>query len=88
MNFFDGALKLQDGEMVFEEGKLENAKVASGGTASSGNGKPRSDEPLVLVGELTLPGNGFKLPIPDHLRQSLAGCVGKHVVLGIQARAF
>src|SRR4051794_21323306 len=88
MNFFDGALKLQDGEMVFEEGRLENAKVASGGTVTGGNGKPRSDEPLVLVGELTLPGNGFKLPIPDHLRQSLAGYVGKHVIMGIRPEHF
>jgi multiple sugar transport system ATP-binding protein len=87
MNFFDGAIKLQDGEMVFEEGKLENAKVAGGG-AEQGNGKPRSDEPLVMVGELTLPGNGFKLPIPDHLRQSLGGFVGKHVVLGIRPEHF
>src|SRR3954453_22700422 len=61
MNFFDGALKIEDGRLVFEEGRLENAKVASGGTVtgSNGKGKPRSDEPLVLVGELTLPGNGF-----------------------------
>src|SRR6478609_6652007 len=37
MNFFDGAIKLVDGQMVFEEGKLENAREATkgaGGKAS------------------------------------------------------
>ena len=37
-----------------------------------------------MVGELTLPGGGFTLPLPDHLRDRLAGAVGKHVVLGIR----
>ena len=30
MNFFDGAIKMKDGQLVFEEGKLENARVAGG----------------------------------------------------------
>ncbi|HWP39695.1 MAG TPA: TOBE domain-containing protein, partial [Tepidisphaeraceae bacterium] len=85
MNFFDGALKVEDGRLVFEEGRLENARALSGG---NGNGKPRSDEPLVMVGELTLPGNGFKLPVPDHLRERLAGMVGRHVVLGVRPEHF
>ncbi|WP_428939171.1 ABC transporter ATP-binding protein [Fontivita pretiosa] len=85
MNFFDGALKVEDGRLVFEEGRLENARAQSGG---NGNGKPRSDEPLVMVGELTLPGNGFKLPVPDHLRDRLAGMVGRHVVLGVRPEHF
>jgi multiple sugar transport system ATP-binding protein len=84
MNFFDGALKLVDGQMVFEEGKLENAKIAQGSvTAAKGNGKP-SDEPVVLVGELTLPGNGFTLAVPNRVKELLAGKVGSHVVLGIR----
>src|SRR5205807_1283201 len=42
MNFFDGAIKLVNGQMVFEEGKLANARIA--GTTSAlgdiqGNGK-------------------------------------------------
>jgi multiple sugar transport system ATP-binding protein len=86
MNFFDGAIKLRDGELLFEEGRLENAKVASG--TGNGDAKPRSDEPLVLVGELTLPGNGFTLPIPDHLKPRLQGAVGRHVVLGIRPEHF
>jgi multiple sugar transport system ATP-binding protein len=84
MNFFDGAIKQQDGQMVFEEGRLENAKVVAG----AGNGKPRSDEPLVKVGELTLPGNGFRLLVPEAFRSPLAGFVGKHVVLGIRPEHF
>src|SRR3954468_20887040 len=61
MNFFDGTIKQIDGEMVFEEGKLEHAKVAN--SNGKPDGKPRTDEPTVLVGELTLPGNGFTLPL-------------------------
>jgi multiple sugar transport system ATP-binding protein len=37
---------------------------------------------------LTLPGGGFTLPVPDHLRDRLAGAVGKHVVLGIRPEHF
>ncbi|HZL34150.1 MAG TPA: sn-glycerol-3-phosphate ABC transporter ATP-binding protein UgpC [Tepidisphaeraceae bacterium] len=55
MNFFDGAVKMIDGQMIFEEG--------------SG---------------LTLPGNGFTLVVPPHLRERLIGQVGRHVVLGIR----
>jgi multiple sugar transport system ATP-binding protein len=78
MNFFDGAIKMVDGQMVFEEGKLENARQAGK------NGSKASDEPVVMVGELTLPGNGFTLPIPTHLRDELTGKVGSHVVLGVR----
>jgi multiple sugar transport system ATP-binding protein len=85
MNFFDGAIKLVDGEMVFEEGKLENARGdgAKAQAALSGKGNP-SDEPVVLVGELTLPGNGFRLSLPSQLKERLSGAVGRHVVLGIR----
>jgi multiple sugar transport system ATP-binding protein len=76
MNFFDGAIKMVDGQMMFEEGRLENARVVGGDS--------KGDEPVVLVGELTLPGNGFRLPVPAHLRDRLAGQVGRHVVLGVR----
>ena len=95
MNFFDGALKMIDGRMMFEEGKLKNARVAgteatNGGTkaASARKELTAQDEPLVMVGELTLPGGGFTLAVPDHLRDRLAGAVGKHVVLGIRPEHF
>src|SRR3954463_16770180 len=51
MNFFDGALKIEDGRMVFEEGVLDGA------ARNAANGRR----------ELTLPGNGFRLPVPRHL---------------------
>jgi multiple sugar transport system ATP-binding protein len=79
MNFFDGAIKLVDGQMVFEEGKLKNVKEIAGHDV---------DEPVVAIGELTLPGNGFTLLIPDELKEMLAGKVGSHVVLGIRPEHF
>jgi multiple sugar transport system ATP-binding protein len=85
MNFFDGALKMADGQMVFEEGRLENARAAGSAAADA---QADSDEPLVMVGELTLPGNGFRLPVPAHLRDRLAGQIGRHVVLGIRPEHF
>jgi len=100
MNFFDGTIKMVDGQMVFEEGKLEGARAAAGtapgaGAATNGNGNgkaaPRSDEPTVMVGELTLPGNGFTLPLSKmkpEVAERLGGYVGRHVVLGIRPEHF
>jgi multiple sugar transport system ATP-binding protein len=64
MNFFDGAIRVGEAGMAFEEGRL--ARTTNG------------------YGELTLPGNGFRLTLPSHLREALAGRVGRHVVLGIR----
>jgi multiple sugar transport system ATP-binding protein len=83
MNFFDGAIKNVDGEMIFEEGKLENARAAGKGSVKAAD-KKADDEPIVMVGELTLPGGGFRIPVPAHLKDALAGYVGKHVVLGVR----
>jgi multiple sugar transport system ATP-binding protein len=95
MNFFDGALKLDNGVLTFEEGQLKNARAAgptpgtlAAVTAAKENGKASSDEPVVMVGELTLPGNGFRLGVPAHLREKMASYVGKHVVLGIRPEHF
>ncbi len=96
MNFFDGMIKSVGGQMVFEEGKLAHARAVAGAApigkeAASGNGKPRSDEPTVMVGELTLPGNGFTLPLSKMgpaIAERLAGQVGRHVVLGIRPEHF
>jgi multiple sugar transport system ATP-binding protein len=87
MNFFDGEIKSEGGDLVFEEGTLANARQASGPpvTGTNGNGKA-SDEPVVLVGELKMPGNGFKLTVPDRLKDKLAG--RRHVVLGIRPEHF
>ena len=44
----------------------------------------RADEPQVAIGQVTLPGNGFTIPVPEQLRACLGAKVGKHVVLGIR----
>jgi len=44
MNFFDGAIKLVDGKLMFQEGKLENAHVIGAAAAKKGSGK-EVDEP-------------------------------------------
>ena len=79
MNFFDGAIMMVGGEMVFEEGKLERPDSS----ATSGDGRTSR-----ATGEFVLPGNGFRVPVPAHLTERLAGLVGKHVVLGVRPEHF
>src|ERR1700759_3412852 len=62
MNFFDGTVKSVGGQLLFEEGKLAHARSAGGGAGGNGSA-PRSDEPKVMVGDLTMPGTGFQLPL-------------------------
>ena len=95
MNFFDGMIKSDGQGMFFQEGKLAHARAAAGAAPGAGNGssggKPRSDEPTVMVGELTLPGNGFRLPLSQldpAVADRLAGQVGRHVVLGMRPEHF
>src|SRR5438477_2674966 len=57
MNFFDGALRVIDGQLVFEEGRLVNTRAEGGGAGSNGNGNGHG--PQLKVGELTMPGGGF-----------------------------
>ncbi len=83
MNFFDGTIRLVDGEMVFTEGRLVNARPAGRGAVKASD-KKADDEPVVMVGELTLPDGGFTIPVPARLREVLAGMVGRHVVLGVR----
>ena len=78
MNFFDGAIKVLDGQMVFEEGTRRYAKPGSGEDLDGINATGKFN------GELTLPGIGFRLLIPVRLREALAARVGQHVVLGIR----
>ncbi|HWE94342.1 MAG TPA: ATP-binding cassette domain-containing protein [Tepidisphaeraceae bacterium] len=87
MNFFDGALKMLDGEMVFEEGRLQTPQnhARTGGLGSgTGARETGGDDPPIGIGELTLPGNGFRLVVPPFYRERLEGSVGGHVVLGIR----
>jgi multiple sugar transport system ATP-binding protein len=73
MNFFDGTVRLVDGKLTFIEGKI--------GGKSSPNGPNAGDSGL------TFPANGFTLlldGIAPAIRSTLAGYVGKHVVLGIR----
>jgi multiple sugar transport system ATP-binding protein len=77
MNFFDGVIKADDGRLVFEEGRPSPAAAGGG----PGPGAPGG-------GELTLSGNGFRLPVPRHLSERLGGWVGRHVVLGIRPEHF
>ncbi len=84
MNFFDGTIRSRGDDLYFEEGTLENVRIAGGAEG----GTPRSDEPVVKMGELTLPGNGFTIPLPRHLRQVLGPKVNQHVVLGIRPEHF
>ena len=90
MNFFDGAIRMIEGRMIFEEGTVKNAgsgglkglqaAESAGKTSASGDVGMRA----MREGELTLPGNGFRLVIPERLRESLKARVGQHVVLGIR----
>jgi multiple sugar transport system ATP-binding protein len=41
-----------------------------------------------MVGEVTLPGNGFKVAVPEHLKPRLTAYTNKHVVLGIRPEHF
>jgi multiple sugar transport system ATP-binding protein len=73
MNFFDGTVRLVDGKLSYIEGKIE--------------GKSQSNGPNAGDGDLTFPANGFTLlldGIAPAVRSTLAGYVGKHVVLGIR----
>ena len=94
MNFFDGAIKMIDGQMVFEEGQLSARPAAADARdPKAGNGHARGQPHAaagraIPGGELTLPGNGFRLSVPQHLTEPLAGSVGRHVVLGIRPEHF
>jgi len=77
MNFFDGTIRAIDGELYFEEGKLEGASVRDESSGTAG-----------AAGRLTVPGNGFKLKVPPQARTVLSQRVGGHVVLGIRPEHF
>jgi multiple sugar transport system ATP-binding protein len=84
MNFFDGQIRENGGQLVFEEGKLVNLK-AGGGAGGNGNGNGHGQH--IKVGELTMPGGGFTLAIPPNLQEVMRKSFlkqNRHVVLGIR----
>jgi multiple sugar transport system ATP-binding protein len=75
MNFFDGTIRADAGQLFFEEGVVAKSDLSASDGKTSG------------IGELTLPGNGFRLPISQASRPGLnrlSSKVGRHVVLGIR----
>jgi len=86
MNFFDGQIRENSGQMAFEEGKLVNIKAIGGGAGSNGNGNGHGSQGK--IGELTMPGGGFTLPVPSCLRDTMAKSLNRHVVLGIRPEHF
>ena len=85
MNFFDGQIRENGGQLAFEEGKLVNTRTI-GGAAGNGNGKGQG--PHLMLGELTMPGGGFTLPIPPNLQEVMRKSLNRHVVLGIRPEHF
>src|SRR5438552_14356765 len=85
MNFFDGQIRENGGQLAFEEGKLVNTRTI-GGAAGNGNGNGHG--PHVTLGELTMPGGGFTLPIPPNLQEVMRKSLNRHVVLGIRPEHF
>jgi multiple sugar transport system ATP-binding protein len=87
MNQFNGVLRAVDGKTVFEEG-------SPGPPTSDGGAKNAARPPLNGGGELTLAGKGFRLSLPAHLTDRLAGAGDaasrgeRHVVLGIRPEHF
>src|SRR5688500_14593081 len=88
MNFFHGMIREAGGQLVFEEGALKNARRIGGDADGEGTPEESADAPVMYIGELALPGDGFKLPLPAGLAARVRGHVGRHVVLGIRPEHF
>jgi multiple sugar transport system ATP-binding protein len=88
MNFFHGMIREEGGGLVFEEGALKNARRVGGDEDGGGSVGESTDGPAMYVGELGLPGDGFKLPLPGGLAARVRAQVGRHVVLGIRPEHF
>jgi multiple sugar transport system ATP-binding protein len=54
------------------------------GAMTSADGELVFEEGRVAGGELTLPGRGFRLIVPQRLKSAVAGRIGRHVVLGVR----
>ena len=88
MNFFDGRISEEGGRMFFEEGRLKNARRVGGDENKDGDAGGDEDGPVVYVGDLDVPGDGFKLPVPPDIAARLGAYAGKHVILGIRPEHF
>src|SRR5689334_18014749 len=85
IKFFDHVVREIGGQMAFEEGKLVNIR-SGGGAAGNGNGNGHGIG--VKLGELTMPGGGFTLPIPPNLQEVMRKSLNRHIVLGIRPEHF
>ena len=59
-----------------------------GGEMVFEEGKLEKTPGSAVGGEFVLPGGGFRMPVPAHLTETLAGYVGRQVVLGIRPEHF
>ncbi|MDP9172478.1 MAG: TOBE domain-containing protein [Planctomycetota bacterium] len=86
MNFFDGTIRLENGQLVFVEGKFLKGSLSSerGFGAAS---EPSHGQAPFTPGELTFPPDGFTLwldYLPPAVKDRLSSRVGRHVVLGVR----
>ena len=88
MNFFDGRLSEENGGLVFEEGRLKNARRVGGDENKDGDAGGEEDGPVVYVGDLDIPGDGFKLAVPPEIADRVGAYAGKHIILGIRPEHF
>jgi ABC-type sugar transport system ATPase subunit len=91
MNFFDGVVRADaEGGMVFEEGTVGGARKMGQSLVAGQKDRENSASGGAIVqdGGLTLPGNGFRLRVPERLREALAGRIGQRVALGIRPEHF
>ncbi len=78
--FFHGRVVEEDGQLLFEEGKLENIHTT---------GDDEDPAAVVLTdGDLVVPGDGFRLRLPDRIARAAEGRIGDHLVLGLRPEHF
>ncbi|MEM7808634.1 MAG: sn-glycerol-3-phosphate ABC transporter ATP-binding protein UgpC [Planctomycetota bacterium] len=80
MDFFHGRLVEDAGQLMFEEGQLTNVR-------STGD-ENDPDRPNLLEGDLSVPGDGFKVALPARFQQAAQGRIGEHLVLGVRPEHF
>ncbi len=80
MNFFHGRCVEDAGRVYFEEGRLENVR-------SSGD-ENDPDRPVLLDGDLVVPGDGFRIALPERIAKPAKARMGEHLVLGIRPEHF